>query len=115
MASSTSLRAAAATPRAHSRDDLPDRPNGEFTTGDLQGVWSRAISPRSQVQVASYLNHEYRRIPLQLTHSLTTIDVDAQQSTTLTRHGLVWGRGVRVNSEHTEATAAFSFDPTNRT
>jgi len=99
----------------HSKDDLPDRPSGEFTIGDLQGVWSRAISPRSQLQVASYLNHEYRRIPLQLTHRLTTVDVDAQQSTTLTRHGLVWGGGVRVNSDHTEGTGSFSFDPPNRT
>ena len=97
----------------HSIDGLPDRPDGEFTIGDLHGAWTRPISPRSQLQVASYLNHEYRRIPLQLTHRLTTVDVDAQESTTLTRHALVWGGGYRVNSDHTEGTA-FSFDPPNR-
>ena len=98
----------------HSADALPDRPSGEFTIGDLHGVWSRAISPRSQLQVASYVNHEYRRIPLQLTHRLTTVDLDAQQSTTLLRHGLIWGGGFRANSDRTEGTPAFSFDPPNR-
>lgn len=99
----------------HSVDSLPDRANGEFTIGDVQGVWSRALAPRSQLQVAAYVNHEYRRIPLQLTHRLTTFDVDAQESTTLTRHALVWGGGFRVNSDHTGGTLAFSFDPANRT
>jgi iron complex outermembrane receptor protein len=47
--------------------------------------------------VASYLNHERRRIPQQLTHRLTTVDLDAQQSMTLPRHVLVWGGGATVN------------------
>ena len=99
----------------HSVDALPDRPSGEFTLGDLQAVWSRAITPRSQLQVASYLNHEHRRIPLQLTHRLTTVDVDAQQSMTLSRHALVWGGGARVNKDRTEGSALISFDPADRT
>jgi hypothetical protein len=36
----------------HSVDALPDRSNGEFTLGDLQAVWSRAITARSQLHVA---------------------------------------------------------------
>jgi iron complex outermembrane receptor protein len=99
----------------HSTDALPDRPNGEFTIGDVQGTWARALTPRSELQVASYVNHEFRRIPQQLTHRLTTVDVDAQQSTSLTRHALVWGGGIRVNSDRTEGTPAFSFDPRDRT
>ena len=99
----------------HSADALPDRPSGEFTLGDLQAVWSRAITPRSQLQVSSYLNHEHRRIPLQLTHRLTTVDVDAQQSMTLSRHALVWGGGARVNKDRTEGSALISFDPADRT
>jgi len=98
----------------HSIDGLPDRPDGEFTVGDLHGAWTRSISPRSELRVASYVNHEYRRIPLQLTHRLTMFDLDAQESTTLTRHSVVWGGGFRVNSDHTEGTPAFSFDPPNR-
>jgi iron complex outermembrane receptor protein len=99
----------------HSIDGLPGRPNGEFTIGDLHGAWTRPISPRSQLRVASYLNHEFRRIPQQLTHRLTTVDVDAQESTTLERHAIVWGGGFRVNADRTEGTPAFSFDPANRT
>jgi len=99
----------------HSADALPDRPSGEFTLGDLQAVWSRALTPRSQLQVSSYLNHERRRIPLQLTHRLTTVDLDAQQSMTLARHALVWGGGARVNRDRTEGSALISFDPADRT
>jgi iron complex outermembrane receptor protein len=99
----------------HSADALPDRASGEFTLGDLQAAWSRAITPRSQLQVSSYLNHERRRIPLQLTHRLTTIDLDAQQSMSLSRHALVWGGGARVNRDRTEGSALISFDPADRT
>ena len=99
----------------HSADALPDRPSGEFTLGDLHGVWSRAIATRSQLQVSSYLNHERRRIPLQLTHHLTTFDLDAQQSMTLVRHALVWGGGARVNRDRTEGSTLISFDPPDRT
>jgi iron complex outermembrane recepter protein len=99
----------------HSADALPDRPSGEFTLGDLQAVWSRAITSRSQLQVASYLNHERRRIPQQLTHRLTTVDLDAQQSMTLPRHVLVWGGGATVNRDRTEGSALIAFDPPNRT
>jgi iron complex outermembrane recepter protein len=99
----------------HSADALPDRPSGDFTLGDLQAVWSRAITPRSQLQVSSYLNHEHRRIPLQLTHRLTTVDLDAQQSTTLSRHALVWGGGMRANRDRAEGSALISFDPADRT
>ncbi len=98
----------------HSIDALPARPNGEFTIADVQGVWSRALSARSRLQIASYVNREFRRIPLQLTHWLTTFDVDAQQSTTLARHALVWGGGFRVNSDRTQGTPAFSFEPPDR-
>ena len=99
----------------HSADALPERPSGEFTLGDVQGVWSRAITSRSQLQISSYLNHEHRRIPLQLTHHLTTVDLDGQESITLPRHALVWGGGARVNSDRTEGSALISFDPAART
>jgi iron complex outermembrane receptor protein len=99
----------------HSTDALADRPSGEFTTGSLHGIWSRALSARSHLQVAGYFNHEYRRIPLQLTHRLNTVDVDAQHALTLARHSVVWGGGVRVNADRTEGAGTFSFDPPNRT
>ena len=99
----------------HSRDDLPDREAGEFLLGNVHAVWSRTLSSRSALQVASYVNHESRKIPLQLTHHLTTADVDVQQATTLTRHSIVWGGGYRRNVDHTRGSAAISFDPPHRT
>ena len=67
------------------------------------------------MQVQSYVNHEYRRIPLQLTHRLTTFDLDAQHAFTTTRHDVVWGGGYRVNRDRTEGTPAIAFDPPTRT
>ena len=98
----------------HSIDDLPDRPNAEFTTGDLQVQWSDAISSRSNLQVRSYFNHEYRRVPLQFTHHLNTVDVDVQDSYTLTRHSLVFGGGYRYNHDDTLGTDVLTFDPRSR-
>jgi len=98
----------------HSADDLPDRPNAEFTTGDLQAQWSDAISPRSDLQVRSYFNHEYRRVPLQFTHHLNTFDVDVQDSYTLTRHAIVFGGGYRYDHDDTVGTDVLLFDPPSR-
>jgi iron complex outermembrane receptor protein len=98
----------------HSRDDLPERASGEFRVGSLQGAWSRALSGRSHLQVSGYFNHEYRRIPLQLTHWLDTTDVDAQHALTLARHAIVWGGGFRVNADRTDSVGSISFDPPSR-
>jgi iron complex outermembrane receptor protein len=81
----------------------------------FQAAWTHALSPRSELQLRSYFNHEFRRIPLQLTHRLSTVDVDAQHSVTLTRHGVVWGGGGRVNHDSTEGTALLFFEPRSRT
>ena len=89
--------------------------NGEFMLIDLQARWVRALSPRSQAQVQTYVNHEDRRIPAQLAHRLTTVDVELQHAFTAARHGVVWGGGVRSNRDTTEATPVLSFDPPSRT
>ncbi len=96
-------------------NDFPDRADGEMTFLDAQARWTKALSPRSQVQIQSYLNHEDRRIPLQLTHRLTTIDLDLQHAFSTTRHSIVWGGGLRRNHDDTEGTAVLSFDPPSRT
>ena len=54
-------------------------------------------------------------MPLQLTHHIDIVDVDAQHTTTLgARHHVVWGAGVRVNRDGTEGSATLAFDPVNR-
>jgi iron complex outermembrane receptor protein len=98
----------------HSRDELPDRPAGEFTELDLQGRWSAPVGA-SRIAIQSYYRREYRRVPLQLTHHIDIFDVDAQQTLTLTRrHQVVWGAGVRVNRDQTHPSATLSFDPARR-
>jgi iron complex outermembrane recepter protein len=97
----------------HSADELPDRDSGEFTNGSLQGRWSHAVSTASRVTLQSYFRREYRRIPLQLTHRINTVDVDAQHQWTARRHQLVWGGGFRVNDDATNG-GTFRFDPVAR-
>ena len=98
----------------HSRDDLADRPAGEFTELDLQGRWSLPVGA-SRVDIQSYYRREYRRVPQQLTHHVDVYDVDAQHTMTLARrHEVVWGGGLRVNRDNTHATATLSFSPPRR-
>jgi iron complex outermembrane receptor protein len=100
----------------NSRDDLPDRPAGEFTHLALQARWSRALAGASSVDVQSYYRREYRRIPSQLTHHVDVFDVDLQHATAWgTRHDIVWGGGVRVNWDDTQGSAGIRFDPVDRT
>src|SRR5688572_22367562 len=53
-----------------SRDDLADRPTAEFSHVALQGGWSRALTPSSNLEVRSYYRREFRDVPLQLTHEI---------------------------------------------
>ena len=110
----------------HSGDDLPAQVNAigpptprapaEFTDLSLQGRWSWAQSATSRVTLQSYYRREYRRVPLQLTHHIDIVDLDAQQAVTLAReHAIVWGGGVRVNDDATFGSATFSFNPAART
>lgn len=98
----------------HSADDLPDRASGEFTNGSVQGRLSHLFTTASRVTLQSYVRREDRRIPLQLSHRLVTVDVDAQHEWTPPRHDLVWGAGLRVNDDTTEG-GTFRFDPAKRT
>ena len=76
----------------HSRDDLPDRPAGEFTELALQGRWSVPLG-RSRLDLQSYYRREYRRVPQQLTHHIDIVDVDAQHTAMLHRRHHLVGRG----------------------
>jgi iron complex outermembrane recepter protein len=98
-----------------SSNDFPDRADGTFAITDVQARWQRRLSGGSDLQLQSYLNHERREIPQQLTHHLTTFDVDAQHVIRRGRHDVVWGGGVRVNHDSTEGTPVLSFSPAART
>ena len=100
----------------HSQFGFPDRPDGEFTDGNVQGRLWHAFSPSSQLEIGSYYRREYRRVPLQLTHYIDVFDTDLQHAwTTHPRHNLVWGGGLRVNTDKTHGSAVLRFDPPERT
>jgi iron complex outermembrane recepter protein len=100
----------------HSRDDLLDRPRGEFTDLNVQARWSTPAWSGSRLSVQSYYRREYRRVPRQLTHHIDVLDLDAQHSGTFARrHNIVWGGGARINSDDTFSSATLSFDPPSRT
>ena len=94
-----------------SKDSLPDRPHANFFTGDIQARVTKALSAASQLQIQGYVNHERRRVPLQLEHRLTTLDIDAQHTLTQSRHHLVWGTGARLNHDRITPSQVLSFDP----
>jgi iron complex outermembrane receptor protein len=98
----------------HSRDQLLDRADGEFTNGGLQARWSAWLAPASRLTLQTYFRREFRRIPGQLTHHVNTIDVDAQHAWSHRRHQLIWGGGFRLNADGTEG-GTVRFDPTART
>ena len=89
----------------HSRDDLPDRPAGEFTELDLQGRWSMPVGG-SRVDVQSYYRREYRRVPQQLTHHIDVFDLDAQHDGHARRRATTWSGAAASASTGTRRTRA---------
>jgi iron complex outermembrane receptor protein len=99
----------------HSRDSLPDRPDGEFADVNLTGRWSGQATAESRITVQSYYRREYRRVPRQLTHHIDVFDVDAQHNVRARgRHDIVWGGGARVNWDETHGSAVLQFEPPSR-
>ena len=97
-----------------SRDNVAGRAPGEFSEVALQGGWSRAFSPTSNVEVRSYYRREFRDMPLQLTHEIDTVDVDLQHGFAWRAgHRVVWGGGYRRNSDETTA-GNIGFEPPDR-
>ena len=98
-----------------SEDDIADREPGEFGEVALQGGWSRAFAPGSDVAFRTYYRREFRDVPLQLTHSIDTIDLDLQHGFPWRqRHRVVWGAGYRRNSDDTDG-GTILFEPADRT
>jgi len=70
---------------------------------------------QSRIDVQSYYQREYRRVPRQLTHHIDIFDIDAQQRIRIAeRHDVVWGGGARVNRDGTHGSATLFFDPADR-
>jgi iron complex outermembrane receptor protein len=97
-----------------SEDDIPDREPGTFGEVALQGGWARTFSPGSDLTLRAYYRREFRDVPLQLTHSIDTVDFDLQHGFPWReRHRIVWGAGYRRNSDETEG-GTILFEPADR-
>ena len=97
-----------------SRENFADRAPGEFSELALQGGWSRALTPTSNLEVRSYYRREFRDVPLQLTHEIDTVDVDFQHGFAWRdRHRVVWGSRYRRNRDET-AGGSIRFEPPDR-
>jgi iron complex outermembrane receptor protein len=100
----------------HSSFGFPDRPDGEFTDLNAQARWSRPLGAAARIDVQSYYRHEYRRVPLQLTHRLHVADVDGQVTARAgTRHHVVAGAAYRLNHDATDGSVVVRFEPADRT
>jgi iron complex outermembrane recepter protein len=100
----------------HARVSFADRPDGEFTDGNVQArVW-HVFSTTSQLELGAHYRREYRRVPRQLTHHIDVIDTDVQHTWTRhRRHNVVVGGGLRLNTDKTHGSAVLHFDPAERT
>ncbi len=64
--------------------------------GNLNGRWSRSLSPSSGVQLEFYYDRAQRNQPGEYNDRLDTYDLDFQHRFTLgRRHAIVWGAGYR--------------------
>ena len=98
-----------------SEEDLVEREAGTFGEVALQGGWSRTFAPGSDVAFRTYYRHEFRDVPLQLTHAIDTVDFDFQHGFAWRKgHRVVWGAGYRRNSDETEGGSVL-FEPADRT
>ena len=83
--------------------------------GNMLARWSYKSGARSTT-VQAYVDHFYRRVPNQYRGTLNTVDVDAQQQWTASRHNVVFGAGYRrYGGDDLGDGPGFYFDPQART
>jgi iron complex outermembrane receptor protein len=88
-----------------------------MTGGNVLSRFSRAFSSSSELQIQTYYDHTFRRVPLQYRATRHTFDVDAQQRLRLGgRHALVFGGGARISrGDDLGDGPGFFFEPQVRT
>ena len=99
------------------RSGLADRGDIQMAGGNVLGRFRRAFSEQSELQVLTYYDRTYRRVPLQYRASRDTFDIDAQHRLQLSRrHELVFGGGARVSrGDDLGDGPGFFFEPRIRT
>ena len=92
-----------------------NREDGKLLGGNILGRALHRFAGGSELQVQSYFQRDYRRVPLQSEFSQEIFDVEFQHDFQLSRHGITWGGQFRSNHDDTRVTPVLSFSPGSRT
>jgi len=96
------------------REGLQGREDIQMGGGHLQGVYRRDLGAW-RFQTAAYYDRTRRMVPLQITETRHSMDVDGQLSRPIAqRHSLIVGGGYRHSTDQTVGTAVVAFDPADR-
>ena len=86
----------------------------QVSGGHVLGRWTRALRPRSDVSLQSYVDYTNRNEPM-LHERRHTVDVEFQHHTaSLPRQDIVWGSGFRLTQDRIRGSAAVQFSQTSR-
>jgi iron complex outermembrane recepter protein len=92
------------------------RQNSKFLGGSLLGRSVHRFSSKSELQLQTYFERDYRRVNLQSEFVQRIFDIDLQHHFRINeQHQLAWGAEYRWNSDETQPTIVLSFLPQERT
>jgi len=92
-----------------------NREDGKLLGGNILGRAIHRFAGGSELQVQTYFQRDYRRVPLQSEFSQEIFDVEFQHNFQVSRHGVTWGGQFRSNHDDTRVTPVLSFSPVSRT
>jgi len=79
------------------------------------GRWTHTLSPESDIQVQSYFDRTWRKIPNSIAEDLKTYDLDFQHRFPLgERQSIVWGAGYRLMQDRIDNGATIAFLPPDK-
>ncbi len=91
------------------------RKDSKVLGGNILGRVVRRFSSKSELQVQSYFERDYRRVSLQSEFTQRIFDIDLQHHFTVNaHHQITWGAEYRWNSDTTHPTIVLSFAPSER-
>jgi iron complex outermembrane receptor protein len=83
---------------------------------NLVGRWRRQLENEGGLQVQAYYDHTERAIPGSFDEKRTTYDLEVQHDlSSMGRHSLAWGVGMRNTSDDIRSTQFATFEPASRT
>ncbi len=97
-------------------EDIPGQ-SGDTTIdgGNLLARWQHSAG-RTETQLQAYIDRTHRASSFDSSgFTLTTYDVELQQSVDLGRHRLIWGAGTRFSDYDIDNTPSLLFVPAHRT